>query len=247
MTDEPLESEASKDFEIHHSHRDVTGGWLRPAVFGVSDGLVSNFALIAGVAGGTTAAGADTNAVILAGFAGLAAGAFSMAAGEYVSVASQSELAQAEIELERTELEARPEAEQRELAETYERRGLDPELATQVAAQLSRDKASVLEVHVREELGLSPYDLPSGISAAVSSFLSFSVGAMIPLLPYLFGATTLAVSLVLSLAALFGVGVLVSQITVRSWWFSGARQLVLGGAAAGLTYAIGTWVGTGLG
>lgn len=170
-----------------------------------------------------------------------------MAAGEYVSVASQSELALAEIDLERTELELRPEAEQRELAETFERRGLDPELASQVAEQLSRDKTAALEVHVREELGLSSHDLPSGISAAVSSFLAFSVGAMIPLLPYLFGATTLAVSLVLSLVALFVVGVLVSQITVRSWWFSGARQLLLGGLAAAITYAIGSWVGTGLG
>jgi VIT1/CCC1 family predicted Fe2+/Mn2+ transporter len=235
-----------RDFEIHHSHRDVTGGWLRPAVFGVSDGLVSNFALIAGVAGGTTAAGTGVDAVVLAGLAGLAAGASSMAAGEYVSVASQSELGQAEIELERVELAMRPEAEQRELAETFERRGLDPQLAASVAEQLSRDKDLALEVHVREELGLDPHDLPSGMTAAVSSFLAFAVGALIPLLPYLFGATTLATSLVLSFAALFGVGVLVSRITVRSWWFAGARQMLLGGAAAAVTYGVGSLVGTSL-
>jgi VIT1/CCC1 family predicted Fe2+/Mn2+ transporter len=216
-------------------------------VFGVSDGLVSNFALIAGVAGGTAAAGASADAVLLAGLAGLAAGASSMAAGEYVSVASQSELGQAEIELERVELELRPEAEQRELAQTFERRGLDPELAASVAEQISQDADAALEVHVREELGLDPHDLPSGISAAVSSFLAFAVGALVPLVPYLLGASTLAVSLVLSLAALFGVGVLVSRITVRSWWFSGLRQMLLGGVAAAVTYGVGALVGTRLG
>ena len=234
-------------FEIHHSHRDVTGGWLRPAVFGASDGLVSNFALVAGVAGGTAAAGASVNAVILAGVAGLAAGASSMAAGEYVSVASQSELAQAEIELERTELKERPEAEQQELADTFMRRGLDEGLAALVAEQLSRDPDAALEVHVREELGLDMHDLPSGITAAVSSFMSFTVGAMIPLVPYLLGAQTLWPALVVSLLSLFGVGVLVSRITVRTWWFSGTRQLLLGGVAAALTYAFGALVGGSMG
>lgn len=234
-------------FEIHHSHRDVTGGWLRPAVFGASDGLVSNFALIAGVAGGTSAAGADSSAVVIAGLAGLVAGAASMAAGEYVSVASQSELAQAEIELERRELEVRPDAERKELAETYQRRGLSPALAAQVAEEISRDPQNALEVHVREELGLDPDDLPSAVTASVSSFLSFSLGAVIPLLPYLFGADTLLPALVLSVLSLFAVGVLVSRLTVRSWYFSGARQLLLGGVAAAATYLVGSWVGTGLG
>jgi VIT1/CCC1 family predicted Fe2+/Mn2+ transporter len=236
-----------KPFEIHHSHSDVTGGWLRPAVFGASDGLVSNFALVAGVAGGAAAAGTGVDAVVLAGLAGLAAGAFSMAAGEYVSVASQSELASAEIELERNELEHRPEAEQRELAETYVRRGLEPDLADQVAAQLSRNAETALEVHVREELGVDMHDLPSGITAAASSFASFTLGALIPVAPYLLGAQTLWPAMVVSLLALFGVGVLVSQVTVRTWWFSGMRQLVLGGAAAAVTYGVGALVGTGLG
>ncbi len=141
-----------RSFEIHHSHRDVTGGWLRPAVFGASDGLVSNFALIAGVAGGAAAAGVNNTAVAIAGLAGLVAGACSMAAGEYVSVASQRELALAEIELERNELIHRPDAERAELAVTFQRRGLSPDLAQQVAAELSRDTDSALEVHVREEL-----------------------------------------------------------------------------------------------
>jgi VIT1/CCC1 family predicted Fe2+/Mn2+ transporter len=233
-------------FEIHHSHRDVTGGWLRPAVFGASDGLVSNFALIAGVAGGASAADVDTVAVVIAGLAGLVAGACSMAVGEYVSVASQSELAEAEIELERRELAHRPEAEQAELAATFERRGLSPDLAGQVAEELSRDVDNALEVHVREELGVDVHDLPSPWTAAVSSFVSFSIGALLPLLPYLLGASTLVPSLVVAVIALFGVGVLVSRVTVRSWLFSGLRQLALGAAAAGVTFAIGTAVGTGV-
>jgi VIT1/CCC1 family predicted Fe2+/Mn2+ transporter len=233
-------------FEIHHSHRDVTGGWLRPAVFGASDGLVSNLALIAGVAGGANAAGVDSSAVVIAGLAGLVAGACSMAVGEYVSVASQSELAEAEIELERHELKVRPEAEQAELAGTFERRGLSEDLARQVAEELSQDSEAALEVHVREELGVDLHDLPSPYVAAVSSFLSFSVGAFIPLLPYLLGAVTLLPALVLSVIGLFAVGVLVSRVTVRSWIFSGVRQLVLGVAAAGLTFVIGSAVGAGV-
>lgn len=247
MTAESSKSKGKHDFEIHHTHRDVAGGWLRPAVFGASDGLVSNLALIAGVVGGTSAAGSDINAAILAGLAGLAAGACSMAAGEYVSVASQRELAQAEIELERQEIETRPHAEQRELAEMYRQRGVDPELADEVAEQLSRDSAAALEVHVREELGLNPHDLPSPLLASVSSFLSFAVGALIPLVPYFLGASSLKPSLAVSLIALFILGALVSQVTVRKWWYSGARQLLLGGGAAALTWIIGSLVGQGLG
>jgi VIT1/CCC1 family predicted Fe2+/Mn2+ transporter len=237
---------AERSFEIHHSHRDVTGGWLRPAVFGASDGLVSNFALIAGVAAGTAAAGLDNTAVAIAGLAGLVAGACSMAAGEYVSVASQSELALAEIELERTELRERPDAERAELTATFVRRGLSPSLAKQVADELSQDADTALEMHVREELGLDVEDLPSAMTAAVSSFLSFSIGALIPLLPYLLGATSLWPALIVSTIALFVVGVLVSRVTVRSWLFSGLRQLGLGAAAAGITFVIGTAVGTGV-
>lgn len=233
--------------QIEHTHRDVTGGWLRPAVFGAMDGLVSNFALIAGVAGGSAAAGADTgSAVVLAGLAGLAAGAFSMAAGEYTSVASQTELAQAEIELERLELERAPAAEEEELAQMYVARGLEVGLAREVASQLSRDPAQALEIHAREELGLDPDDLPSPLVAAGSSFLAFAVGAVLPLLPYLFGATTLWPALAVALVGLFLCGALVSRLTARTWWYSGTRQLLLGGAAAALTWGIGSLVGTGL-
>ncbi|GGP89565.1 VIT1/CCC1 family predicted Fe2+/Mn2+ transporter [Actinomadura coerulea] len=226
--------------EQHHQHRDVTGGWLRPAVFGAMDGLVSNFALIAGVAGGQ----ATQKVVLLAGLAGLAAGAFSMAAGEYISVASQSELAQAEIEVERLELARHPVAEQRELAEVFEARGVDPETAAEVARQLSRDPEEALEVHTREELGVTPGDLPSPVLAAGSSFLSFAVGALLPVLPYLLGATSLWPAAGIAALGLFFAGALVSRITARAWWFGGSRQLLFGAAAALITYGFGALIGS---
>lgn len=230
--------------EIHHAHRDVTGGWLRPAIFGAMDGLVSNFALIAGVAGGT--AGQGRSPVVLAGLAGLAAGACSMAAGEYTSVASQSESAEAEIEIERRELLARPQAEQEELAQLYISRGLAPALARQVAQQLSSDTDRALRIHAREELGVDPDALASPMVAAVSSFLAFAVGALLPLIPYLLGAVTLVPALVVALLGLFLCGALVSRVTVRPWWYSGLRQLLLGAAAAAITYGVGTLIGAGL-
>jgi VIT1/CCC1 family predicted Fe2+/Mn2+ transporter len=230
-----------------HGHRDVTGGWLRPAVFGASDGLVSNGALVAGVAGGAAAVNAGTSAIILAGLAGLAAGAFSMAVGEYVSVASQAELAQAEIHRERIELRRAPEAEAAEMTQVFVRRGVEPTLARQVVEQMSRDEELTLEMHVREELGLDPNDLPSPVLAAGSSFLAFSVGAILPVIPYLLGATSLLPSILVTAIALLIVGALVSRITVRPWWYSGARQVLLGGVAFGLTYAFGSLVGGGVG
>jgi VIT1/CCC1 family predicted Fe2+/Mn2+ transporter len=227
-------------------HRDVTGGWLRPAVFGAMDGLVSNFALMAGVAGGTAAAGGDRAAIVLAGLAGLAAGAFSMAAGEYTSVASQSELAEQEFENERLELSRNAEGEAKELAQIWVRRGVDLELAEEVARQLGRNPEAALEVHAREELGLAPGELPNPWVAAGSSFLAFALGALIPLLPFVFGAQTLVVSAVLSVIGLFVAGVLVSRVTARSWWFSGLRQLFVGVLAAVVTFGVGHLVGTSL-
>jgi VIT1/CCC1 family predicted Fe2+/Mn2+ transporter len=233
-------STTASDAEIHHEHRDVTGGWLRPAVFGAMDGLVSNFALIAGVAGGR----ADQKVVVLAGLAGLAAGAFSMAAGEYISVASQAELAEAEIEVERREIARHPGAEQAELARLYEARGLEPELAAEVARQLSRDPEEALKVHAEAELGVTPDDLPSPLLAAGSSFLSFAVGALLPVLPYLLGADSLVPAAIIAGAGLFLAGAVVSKITARSWWSGGLRQFALGGAAALITFAVGSLIGT---
>jgi vacuolar iron transporter family protein len=240
----PTEPMAPSD-HVMHEHGDVTGGWLRPAVFGAMDGLVSNFALIAGVVGGTS--GGHSSAVVLAGLAGLAAGAFSMAAGEYTSVASQAEYTQAEIEVERREISLRPAAEEAELAQMYVERGISPELAAAMAAQIHLDPELAVEVHTREELGVDPDNLPSPMVAAGSSFVSFAVGALLPVLPYLLGAHTMLPALVISLLALFGCGALVSRVTTRSWWYGGLRQLLLGGVAAALTFLIGDLVGTAIG
>jgi VIT1/CCC1 family predicted Fe2+/Mn2+ transporter len=226
-----------------HQHRDVTGGWLRPAVFGAMDGLVSNFALIAGMDGGTAS---GSRVVVLAGLAGLVAGSFSMAAGEYTSVASQRALALAEIAVERREIAEHEAEEEDELAAAYRAKGLDPDLADRVAEELHADPEQALDEHVREELGIDTHDLPSPLLAAGSSFLSFAAGAALPVLPYLLGAGTVVPALVVSLLALFACGAIVSRVTARSWWYSGLRQLVLGGLAAAVTYGIGAAFGTTL-
>ncbi|MBH5334349.1 VIT1/CCC1 transporter family protein [Streptomyces pactum] len=227
----------------NHTHRDVNGGWLRPAVFGAMDGLVSNLALMTGVAGGAV----DRQTIVITGLAGLAAGAFSMAAGEYTSVASQRELVEAELEVERRELRRHPKDELLELAALYESRGVEPRLAREVAEQLSRDPEQALEIHAREELGVDPDDLPSPTVAAISSFGSFALGALLPVLPYLLGATALWPAVILALIGLFACGAVVARVTARSWWYSGLRQLALGGAAAGVTYALGALFGTAVG
>ncbi len=221
--------------EIHHDHRDVSGGWLRPTVFGMMDGLVSNFALIAGVAG----AHASSTSVSLAGWAGLVGGACSMAAGEYVSVQSQNESTRAEVEVERHELHHNAASELAELTQLYTSRGVDPELAAAVAQQLSRDPEQALLIHAQEELGVDPNQLPSPWTAAYSSLLSFSVGAFIPLLPYLAGTRTVWVSALLAVFALFVAGAVASRFTARGWLFAGSRQLVLGMIAAAITYGVG--------
>lgn len=238
MTAELAESAS----ELHHSHRDVTGGWLRPATFGVMDGLVSNFALVAGVVGG----GATGKVVIMTGLAGLVAGACSMASGEFTSVSSQTELMRAEIEVERRELHKHPEEELKELAMMYEAKGLRPELAAEVARELTADPEVALDVHVREELGVDPNDLPSPWVAAGSSFTAFALGAVVPLLPFLFGASSVLPALLLSVIGLVITGGIVARITARPFWYGGGRQLLLGGLSAAVTYAIGLLVGTGL-
>lgn len=229
---------------VNHEHPDVTGGWLRPAVFGASDGLVSNVALIAGVAGGTKG---SSTAVVLAGLAGLAAGAFSMAVGEYTSVASQSEAAAHEVEKERAEIIANPDAEKLELAEMYVGKGIDEPLAREIAEQIHRDVETAVAVHAREELGVDPDDLASPMLAAGSSFVAFAVGALVPLVPYFFGATSLWPGLAVTLLALFGCGAVVTQVTTRPWFYGGLRQTFLGAVAAAITYGIGTAVGANLG
>jgi VIT1/CCC1 family predicted Fe2+/Mn2+ transporter len=225
-----------------HQHRDVSGGWLRPAVFGAMDGLVTNVSLLAGVGGG----GGSHQTLVLTGLAGLAAGAFSMAAGEFVSVSSQNELVDAEVRKERFELETHPDAERRELAEVFRQRGVDADLADQVARQVSAHPEEALSLHVREELGVDHNELPSPVVAAGASLLTFAVGALIPLLPYLVGlngSRALAVMLSLSAIAAFVGGGLVARITDRPFARGAVRQLLLAGVAAGLTYGIGSVVG----
>ncbi len=228
-------------------HRNVNGGWLRPAVFGAMDGLVSNFALMIGVAGGTKAIGAEnTTAIVLAGFAGLLAGAFSMAAGEYTSVASQAELAMAEIEIEKQELRDNPEIEIRELAEVWMKRGVSETVAMQFSKELSNNFEAFADAHTSEEFGVKSGDLPSAKLAAVSSFIAFAGGATVPLIPYLLGFNDIVYSMVISLIGLFGAGVLVSFVTTRTWWYSGTRQLLIGSGAAAVTWFLGTTIGAAL-
>src|SRR5215471_17724649 len=213
-----------------HEHRDVSGPWLRPAVFGAMDGLVTNVSLIAGVGGG----GGAQHIIVLTGLAGLAAGAFSMATGEYVSVSSQNELVEAEVRKERHELEIHPESEREELA---------ARLADQVAQQISTNPEEALGMHVREELGVDHTELPSPITAAGASLATFAVGALIPLLPYLLGYDSLWAALGLSAVAAFVGGGLVARLTDRPFLRGALRQLVLGAFAAGITYLIGSLVG----
>jgi VIT1/CCC1 family predicted Fe2+/Mn2+ transporter len=228
--------------EAHHSHRDVTGGWLRPAVFGMMDGLVSNTALIAGVSGG----GVEGRALVLTGLAGLAAGAFSMATGEFTSVASQTELTRAEIEIEKAEIKRVPKAEEAELAGIYRARGVDDKTAREVARQLHANPENVWRVHAREELGVDPDDLPSPWVAAGSSFVAFCAGAVVPLVPYFLGFDRLLFAVLLAGIALFLGGAVVSRFTNRTALYSGSRQLVLGALAAGVTHLVGQAVGAGV-
>ena len=223
-----------------HEHRDVSGGWLRPTVFGAMDGLVTNVSLIAGVGGG----GLDPSRIVLTGLAGLVAGAFSMATGEYTSVASQNELVHAEVEIERQQLAAYPEEERAELAEALAGKGVDEDLAEQVAHQVSQDPEEALRLHAFEELGVDPEDLPSPIVAAVSSFFAFAAGAVVPLLPYLAGSTNLYLALAVAGVALFLAGAWVGRLTATPMWSRGLRQLALAALATGVTYAVGRAIGT---
>ena len=232
-------SSARSRSEAHgHKHRDVSGGWLRPAVFGAMDGLVTNVSLIAGVGGG----GARSQVLILTGLAGLAAGALSMATGEFVSVSSQNELVASEVSKERYELEHYPEAEQRELAAVFRSQGVDAETADRVARQVSVRPEQALRLHVREELGVDHHDLPSPLVAAGASLVTFAVGALIPLLPYLLGLGSLPATLVLAGFAAFVGGGIVSRITAQPFLRGAVRQLLLATVAAGLTYGIGVAV-----
>jgi vacuolar iron transporter family protein len=222
-----------------HGHRDVSGGWLRPTVFGAVDGLVTNASLIAGLGGG----GVSAHTIVLTGAAALVAGAFSMGTGEYISVTNQNELVHAEVALERQMLARFPQAEQDELAGYFRDYGADPDTAARMAAAVSSDPSTALRVHTREELGVDHTELPSPILAGVASLLAFSLGALVPLLPYLAGLHYLAATLVITAVALTAGGIGVGRLTGRPLLRSGLRQLLLGALAIAVTYGVGSLIG----
>ncbi len=231
----------SEHIEVHR-HRDVQGGSARAAVFGISDGLVSNVALILGVAG----ASVEASLIRVTGLSGLLAGAISMAAGEYVSVKAQNELIERELEIERTSLEENPELERAELAAIYRQRGLAGREAEAVARQVHRDPEVALDVHAREELGVDPEGLGNPVTVAIASFLAFAIGAFLPIIPWLFGGGDGAVvaSVVIGLVAAGIVGVLIAYFTDRSMLRTSLRQVLVAAVACAATYAIGSAVGT---
>lgn len=228
--------------EVGHTHADVSGGALRAAVFGAMDGLVTNIALVAGVG----AAGATPHFIVVTGLAGLVAGAFSMAMGEYTSVRTQNEQVDREWLKEADEIAANPAAEQRELASMFAHMGMSQATAQAAARDIHGDPERAALVHVTQELGLDPREKPSPKVAAVSSFVMFSLGALIPLLPFLLGFTSLVAGLVVGGLGLFVAGALASLATVVPWWLSATRQLVFGAVAAGATYLVGLVLGVGV-
>ena len=240
MDDSDLEAHLANDHMVH-IHRDVAGGTARAAIFGVSDGLVSNVALILGIAGAST----DGSLVRLAGISGLLAGAISMAAGEWVSVRAQNELIDRELEIERVSIRENVEAEQEELAAIYRSKGVQPDNADAVAADIMADPDIALDVHAREELGINPEGVGSPLAAAVASFWAFALGAVAPLFPWFFTdgsrATVLSVVIGTIGAALVGFGL--ARFTERSGVRTAARQVLVAAGACTATYVIGSALG----
>jgi VIT1/CCC1 family predicted Fe2+/Mn2+ transporter len=228
--------------EQHHGHRSVTGGAARAAVFGVSDGLVSNVSLILGFAGG----GADASIVKLAGIAGAIAGGISMAAGEWISVSAQNELIERELAIERRELVHNTVAETEELAQMYESDGMSPEDARRASADVMREPERALAVHARAELGVDPGRLASPAQSAISSIVAFLFGALLPVIPWLAGGTGTAAtiaSVLIGVVAAAVVGALIGRLASRSMVRSSIRQVVIVLGACAVTYLIGQAVG----
>jgi VIT1/CCC1 family predicted Fe2+/Mn2+ transporter len=240
-------AQARRELAEIRQHHGSTGrsGTLRAAVFGINDGLVSNFSLVLGMAGATT----DGRIVILAGVAGLVAGACSMAAGEYVSMRVQREVFEAAINRERREIAEEPDAERREVEVILRAQGVPSDDAERIAERVMEDQELALDLMARQELGLDPDELGSPVGAALSSFGSFAVGAVIPLLPFvlLAGLLALGVAVTVSGLALFGIGALASRLSGRPALFGGARMLVIGAVAAAVTFGIGKVFGVAAG
>lgn len=243
MKKEKSPRKARVEHEEQHGIRAQSGA-LRAAVFGVNDGLVSNFSLVLGVAG----AAAESRFVLLAGVAGLLAGAFSMAAGEFISMQVQREVFEKQIEVERHELATIPEEEKMELQYLYQSKGIPAESARQMSEAVMKDPQLALETHAREELGIDLEELGSPVGAAVSSFLSFVGGAILPVLPYIFsgGETAFWWSIGLSSVGLLSIGAALSLFTGINWLYSGLRMLVIGGLAAAVTYFVGYLFGVSM-
>jgi VIT1/CCC1 family predicted Fe2+/Mn2+ transporter len=221
-------------------HRDVNGGWLRPAVFGAMDGLVTNSSLIAGIGGG----GGGHAMIVLTGIAGLIAGAFSMATGEYISVKSQNELTMAEVELERKQHARDPAGKRARLTQVFIAKGVSPNLAEAVVRQISADPDRAVATHVREELGIDPDDLPSPRTAALASFAAFTVGALLPLSPFLAGYPALTAALAIAGASAVAGGAAVARLTGRPMLQGGLRQFTAAFLATGMALVIGHLVGS---
>jgi predicted membrane protein (TIGR00267 family) len=227
---------------LEKRHRSVGGNAIRAAVLGGNDGLVSNFSLVMGMAGATS----GQAGVLLAGLAGLIAGALSMALGEWISVKSSQELYENQMQLEMEELQTNPEGERKELALIYMAKGIDAERAAAMAAEVMQNQSQAHEVLVREELGINAEDLKgSAIEAAISSFVLFGIGAVIPVLPFFFTNGTLAIGLSVAMSAmgLFLIGAAITLFTRKNVWYSGLRQVMFGLAAAAITFGIGKLIG----
>jgi VIT1/CCC1 family predicted Fe2+/Mn2+ transporter len=222
-----------------HGHADVSGGWLRAATFGAMDGLVSNTALIAGVA-----AAASAHTVVISGVAGLLAGAFSMALGEYTSVTTANEQLESEVLVERRALRTHPQAEKAELVAMLMEMGLTRETAAKATEEVHRDENRALNFHIVQELGVDPREKPSPWVAAGSSFALFAIGAIIPLIPYLLGFESLWAGLLCGGTGLLVAGGLASRFTRRPVWFASLRQLAFGAVAIAATYGVGSVIDT---
>ncbi|HET6768598.1 MAG TPA: VIT1/CCC1 transporter family protein [Chitinophagaceae bacterium] len=223
-------------------HRSVGGNAIRAAVLGGNDGLVSNFSLIMGIAGAT----AGQEGVLLAGLAGLLAGALSMSLGEWISVKSSQELYENQMQIEMEELETNPEGEEKELALIYIAKGLPEEQAYQMAADIMKDKTHAHDMLVKEELGINAEELKgSAVEAAIYSFILFAIGAVIPVIPFMFtsGMKAIVISVSLSAAGLFLIGAAITLFTGKNVWYSGFRQVLFGLAAAAITFGIGKLIG----
>jgi VIT1/CCC1 family predicted Fe2+/Mn2+ transporter len=235
----PRQAPADAADDEAREHRDVSGGWLRPAVFGAMDGLVTNSSLIAGIGAG----GGGHGAIVLTGIAGLIAGAFSMATGEYISVRAQNELTESEVDLERRQHARDSQGKLDKLTQIFIGKGVSPNLAEAVARQISADPERAVETHVREELGLDPEDLPSPRTAAAASMVSFTVGALIPLSPFLLGFPSLLTALVLAGLTAYVGGAAVARLTGRSPAVGGLRQFTAAFLATAMAFLVGHLLG----